>query len=330
MASAIDATKPEAGAATTASVRAQFATAKAEIEALQLVAAPIQAGTAYALIREASGATLPEMAPVKLYSGAGTPEGSQTANLGDLYHRSSSGLLQKTGASATNRGWAGLLTMPGAPPTGAVKLALLPNAGETITATRNGVPVVYEWRPASPPAGGTAGRIWVYVGAAVADARTNILNAFNGIVDAPNITYNAVAPHPFLGTQEGLFGVLALATAAGGDPIPYDGLTCTLATTMVGAGNVVYPFVGAAQPAPYRAVPFRVTLNADHIAAGSIYLRLPKPFIAAAAMGNYSGPGGSGAVGVTITNSFGNCLLTIELGAGAIAGDLLDLIVLGL
>lgn len=326
MASAIDPTKPSAGAATTASVRANFQAAHDEIEALQAAGA----GTANRVLRVNAGGTAPESSPICMYDGAASPEGAQLGSQGDLYKRTALGLFLKGAGTATVRGWAGLVSAPGLSTTGDVVVAVLPGAGETITVTRGGVARVFEWRPASPPAGGTAGRIWVYVGADAGEAVDNLFDAMCGAVDPARFDYNGLVPHPLLPTLDGDTLILSLASAIVGDPIPYDGVACSLATTMVGAGNVVHDFVGFAQPNPMRMQAWRFAITAAHVTSGKLYMRLPKPFLGSFAIATYHGPGGSGVCTVTVTNSFSNCLLKVEGLGAAVAGDYLELLAAGI
>ena len=61
-------------------------------------------------------------------------------------------------------------------------------AGDYCTITDGVTSDIYEFRASTPPAGGTAGRIWVYQGANAAASRANLVKAINGTVDANVVT----------------------------------------------------------------------------------------------------------------------------------------------
>lgn len=100
----------------------------------------------------------------------------------------------------------------GAAMTNRLNMATVPANTETVTIGAN----IYEFRTSTPPAGGTAGRIWVYEGGGVvATARANLVNAINNVVDAPNITYNGTVTNPLVAAVSGA-DVTVISSAAVG------------------------------------------------------------------------------------------------------------------
>ena len=78
-------------------------------------------------------------------------------------------------------------THPGAPMINRVRMLGAPGAivqGDTVVIGAD----TYEFRSSTPPLGGTAGRIWVYNGAASVNSRTNFIDAVNGVVDTARIS----------------------------------------------------------------------------------------------------------------------------------------------
>ena len=72
-------------------------------------------------------------------------------------------------------------------------LAAQPAAGDWISIEgTDTVVVAYEFRPNTPPTGGTVGRIWIYDGGSAAAARVNLSDAIHGVVDTNRIAYGAV------------------------------------------------------------------------------------------------------------------------------------------
>ena len=87
-------------------------------------------------------------------------------------------------------------------------------AGDTVVIAG----VTFEFRAVTPPAGGTAGRIWVYNGATSATSRAALIKAINGTVDAANVTYNGVTPpnfKAFAGVTTGDIQIVSSATPGG-------------------------------------------------------------------------------------------------------------------
>lgn len=99
---------------------------------------------------------------------------------------------------------------------------------------------VYEFRDSTPPAGGTAGRIWVYNGADSAASRDNFIKAVNGVVDAALITRpsagNVMKVVARAGTTLGTVDVLT-ADAVGGNVAP-SGSYITVAETLTTATDI--------------------------------------------------------------------------------------------
>lgn len=82
------------------------------------------------------------------------------------------------------------LVNEGAPQQNRLFLATLPNVGDWLSIQGTGGLVVpYEFRGDSPPTGTTAGRVGVFRGAAAADSRINLCDAWNRVTDAARINY---------------------------------------------------------------------------------------------------------------------------------------------
>ena len=128
-------------------------------------------------------------AVVPVYNSATVVESSFT---------STGSLACDSGGPAVNR-----LRMEGAP--GAMV------EGNTVTIQRSVFTDVYEFRGSTPPAGGTAGRIWVYNGADAAASRANLIKAINGTVDVAVVT--RTAQNPNAGTNTCIVGATAATPA---------------------------------------------------------------------------------------------------------------------
>ena len=141
--------------------------------------------------------------------------------------------------------------------------------GDTVTIGA----IVFEFRDSTPPAGGTAGRIWVYNGASSADSRTNFIDAVNGVVDAARITYNAVTPPNFFAAAGVTLGDVKIqsATAPGGTPCGSATATAcseTL-TTVADIWDAAACYGGTLAVKP-QSEAVSITLAAPHIAKGNV------------------------------------------------------------
>jgi hypothetical protein len=142
-------------------------------------------------------------------------------------------------------------------------------AGDTVTIGAD----VYEFNAATPPAGGTAGRIWVYQGADSAASRANFINAVNGVIDAPNITYDGAVTETMLAASGTLLGTVDIvsADAAGGTPVP--SATATACTeglaTVTDVWDQATMYAGRAQVTTQQQMT-TVTLTAAMILQGTL------------------------------------------------------------
>ncbi|MEK6683890.1 MAG: hypothetical protein AABY46_04445 [Nitrospirota bacterium] len=115
-----------------------------------------------------------------------------------------------------------------------INIGTVPANGETITIGAN----VFEFRTSTPPAAGTAGRIWVYEGGGVvATARANLVNAINNVVDAPNITYNGAVTETFISSAVAAVITVVSAATAGG-AIAASGTATAVSETLGAAADV--------------------------------------------------------------------------------------------
>jgi hypothetical protein len=161
---------------------------------------------------------------------------------------------------------------PGVPMMNRLRLLGAPGAaveGNTVTVGDD----VYEFRGSTPPAGGTAGRIWVYNGASSAASRTNLINAINGVVDAATITRNGTNTEEVVASAGVTTGdvVVQSANDIGGDPIPSStAIACseTLATA-TDIWDAANTYNGIAEQAR-EAIAVAVTINAAMIAKGDV------------------------------------------------------------
>jgi hypothetical protein len=102
-------------------------------------------------------------------------------------------------------------------------------AGNTVTVGT----VIFEFRNSSPPAGGTAGRIWVNQGANAAASKVNLQDAMNGVLRVADITYNGVTPPAVLaanGTVAATDIDVCTADHAGGTPVASAAVVATTET----------------------------------------------------------------------------------------------------
>jgi hypothetical protein len=196
-----------------------------------------------------------------------------------------SGLYDATGVVTATTCGAGIVEQatnldthrPGMPMTNRLRMLGAPGAiaeGDTVTIGAN----VFEFRASTPPAGGTAGRIWVYQGADSAASRANFINAVNGVVDAPNITYDGALTIAFLATAGITLGdvIIRSAAAAGGAVAPSAVATACTETlaTVTDIWDQATCYGGFAQ-AHTQAVISTVVLTADMITKGNVQL----PFV---------------------------------------------------
>jgi len=161
---------------------------------------------------------------------------------------------------------------PGKPMTNRLRMLGAPGAileGDTVTIGAN----VFEFRSSSPPAGGTAGRIWVFNGADSAASRVNFIDAVNGVIDANRITYDGALTETFLAAAGVTLGdvIIRSAATAGGAVAPSATATVTteVLTTITDIWDAGTCYGGRLQVAvPVEIV--TITLTADHIAKGNV------------------------------------------------------------
>lgn len=164
---------------------------------------------------------------------------------------------------------------PGKPMTNRIRMLGAPGAiaePDTITIGAN----VFEFRASTPPAGGTAGRIWVYQGADSAASRANFINAVNGVVNPATITYNGALTETFLAAAGVFLGdVIITSAAAAGGAVAQSAVatnTTETLTTATDVWDIATCYGGRLRTAvPVEAI--SITLTADHIAKGSVQFR---------------------------------------------------------
>jgi len=156
-----------------------------------------------------------------------------------------------------------------------IRLQAQPAATETVTIGAD----VYEYNANTPPAGGTAGRIWVYRGANAAAARANLVNAINNVVDAANITYDGVVSEAFVADEIGVRVRIQSSDAVGSSTVTASATATATTDTVVGAGDDwddATCYGGLAEGGQLGFT--RVQIVAGHIGSGS--LRISFPFTA--------------------------------------------------
>jgi hypothetical protein len=172
-----------------------------------------------------------------------------------------SGAARQTGVPMQNR-----IRMLGAP--GAIV------EGNTITIGAD----VYEFRGSTPPAGGTAGRIWVYNGANSAASRANFINAVNGVVDAATITYDGPVTEYMLAAAGITTGdvIAQSADAVGGNPLASTTATATTETlaTVTDIWDLATMRSGEALGEIQSAVA-TITVLAEDIVKGNVQIYFP-------------------------------------------------------
>lgn len=161
---------------------------------------------------------------------------------------------------------------PGSPMFNRLRLLGAPGAaveGNTVTIGAD----VYEFRGSTPPAGGTAGRIWVYNGADSAASRTNLINAINGVVDAATITRDGTNTETVVASAGITTGdvVIKSATAIGGSVTPSASViacaeTLATATDVWDQANTY----GGLALQPRSMMALAITLTADMVAKGTV------------------------------------------------------------
>jgi hypothetical protein len=161
---------------------------------------------------------------------------------------------------------------PGIPMQNRLRLLGAPGAavaGDTVVIGAD----TYEFRGDTPPTGGTAGRVWVYNGADSAASRANLINAINGVVDAPTIGGPVVATETMLAAAGITTGdiIVASADAVGGSKAPSAVATATTEglTTATDIWDHTTMQYGAAQAASQKAA-ITVTLGAEELAKGTM------------------------------------------------------------
>lgn len=161
---------------------------------------------------------------------------------------------------------------PGAPMFNRLRLLGAPGAaveGNTVTVGAD----VYEFRGSTPPAGGTAGRIWVYNGADSAASRANLINAINGVVDAPTITRDGTNTENVVASAGVTTGDVVVQSAdnIGGAVVP-SAAAIAFAETLATATDVwdqANSYGGLALQAR-QMITASITLSADMIAKGTL------------------------------------------------------------
>jgi hypothetical protein len=163
-------------------------------------------------------------------------------------------------------------THPGLPMMNRVRMLGAPGAiveGDTVTIGAD----VYEFRSSTPPAGGTAGRIWVYQCADSAASRANLINAINGVVDAATITRDGTNTETVLASAGITTGdvVIQSADGIGGSVVPSAAvIVCAEAlTTVTDIWDQANTYNGLAQ-ATRQVAAVTVTLTAAMIAKGNL------------------------------------------------------------
>lgn len=188
--------------------------------------------------------------------------------------------------------------------------------------------VVFECRDSTPPAGGTAGRIWITRNAAAAVTRANLVNAINGVVDAPNITYNGVTPPSMLATDlvavtAGL--AIASATAPGGTPAPSASATACSTTVVTGTdgwSNATCQCGRIASATGRRITSWTYTVIAKDVTAGYIQFYLPYTSLCV----HHSVPAAPTHEGIDALAIAGNQVRIALGGAGILAADVVHFI----
>ncbi len=131
---------------------------------------------------------------------------------------------------------------------------------------------IYEFNAATPPAAGTAGSIWVYQGANSAASRANFINAVNGVVDAPNITYDGAVVETMLASAGTTLGTVDIhsADAIGGSIAPSATATATTEglTTVTDVWDDTTMYGGSGQGLAQACQMSTITLTANQVTAG--------------------------------------------------------------
>jgi hypothetical protein len=138
----------------------------------------------------------------------------------------------------------GYCKTPGVPATNSLKIATLPANGETVSITNGVLTETYEFRDTTPPAGGTAGRWWIYIGAGdPAQSRQSLVCAINDCGNALRVTPPAgghVLPmFAVAGDAADTINVFTAETP-GGQPVGYPSSTLWLsyADTLGAAADI--------------------------------------------------------------------------------------------
>jgi len=161
---------------------------------------------------------------------------------------------------------------PGVPMMNRLRLLGAPGAaveGNTVVVGAD----TYEFRDSTPPAGGTAGRIWVYGGADSAASRANLIKAINGTVDAALVTRDGANTEEVVASAGITTGdvIVQSADAIGGNPAPSaTAIACseTLATA-TDIWDQTNTYNGLATTLR-EAIAVAVTLTAAMIAKGTV------------------------------------------------------------
>lgn len=161
---------------------------------------------------------------------------------------------------------------PGVPMMNRLRLLGAPGAaveGNTVVVGAD----TYEFRDSTPPAGGTAGRIWVYGGVDSAASRANLIKAINGTVDAALVTRDGANTEEVVASAGITTGdvIVQSADAIGGNPAPSaTAIACseTLATA-TDIWDQTNTYNGLATTLR-EAIAVAVTLTAAMIAKGTV------------------------------------------------------------
>lgn len=146
--------------------------------------------------------------------------------------------------------------------------------GDTVTIGTT----VYEFRASTPPAGGTAGRVWVFNGADSAASRANLIKAINATVDAAVVTRNGVASPAVLAVAGVTLGDVIIMSAITAGGTPRASATAHVTTTTLATATDIWDAAtmeGGYLDGKKRSSCQTITLAASHIAKGTVQFYFP-------------------------------------------------------
>ena len=162
---------------------------------------------------------------------------------------------------------------PGAPMQNRLRLLGAPGAaveGNTVTIGAD----VYEFRGSTPPAGGTAGRIWVYNGANSAASRANLIAAINNEGAAAEVTYDGAVTESMYALAGITTGdIILLSATAIGSKVAAPSATATACSDGLDTATDIWDSAtmeGGVAQAPKQIAMKTITLAASHVAKGTI------------------------------------------------------------